>query len=85
MFHSVGFHLLHAEEEKTKPVTTQAIYSAVSWMLWINIININSMIFFGVFFISVLRLLDWFIMKCIVHIMPHIRIPAWLHIYLMIS
>ena len=40
MFHSVGFHLLYAEEEETKPITTQAIYSAVSWMLWINNINI---------------------------------------------
>ena len=30
MFHSVGIHLLYAVEEKTKPVTTQAIYSAVS-------------------------------------------------------
>ena len=30
MFHSVGFHLLYAEEEETRPVTTQANNSDVS-------------------------------------------------------
>ena len=28
--HSVGICLLYAEEEKTKPITNQAVYSAVS-------------------------------------------------------
>ena len=27
--HSVGIRLLYAEEEKTKPITNQAVYSAV--------------------------------------------------------
>ena len=30
MVHSVGIRLLYAEEEKTKPITNQAVYSAVS-------------------------------------------------------